>query len=350
MVLADRGGVEESWFEMAIETAEFCARMQFDPVRYRAANSDLQIDDEALCTHWANHGRDEERRGLRPRWRAPHFDRHFYLHHNPDVIALIENGDYNTPEEHWIVSGREELASGKRPAFGDFDEAAYLAHRPDVAFACSTGVFKSGVDHWLSCGRWEEREARTLPHRPVARTNDRGSLSEEKQAFWHDNGFVVLEGAITPELCEKANKRINELWTTRRKAPPPFSIDVFLETPECRRIPMSQAPGQARSVSYKINDLYKFDETIRSLALDPDVCDALRWVLEGDPTIIASLNFERGSTQRLHTDTLYMPGIHTGTMTAAWFALEDVTAPYTRSMAKWTYTIDIWINSLPISD
>jgi phytanoyl-CoA hydroxylase len=308
------------------DLAEIARHRRFDAEKYRAVNPDLALEDEDLLRHWVFHGREEERKGLRPGWRAPQFDRDFYLRENPDVIGLIERGDYSSPEEHWILAGRDEVASGARDAFGDFDETLYLLHRPDVAEACARGEYVSGFDHWLMFGRREEREARVLPHLPLARTNTPGALSQEKQAFWREKGYVILEGIISPERCEAANQRINELWATRASLPPSFCIDVFIEKPECRRIPMSAAPGEARLAPYKINDLFKFDPIMRSLALDGDVCEALRWVLNGDAAVVGSLNFERGSTQRFHTDTLYMPAFHPGAMTAAWFALEDVTA------------------------
>jgi hypothetical protein len=217
-------------------------RLQFDPDRYRAANPDLaQFTNERLAHHWLHHGREEERRGLRRGWRAPHFDRQFYLANNPDVAGLIDRGVFNTPEEHWLLTGRDEVACGKRPAFGDFNEALYLGRRPDVVLACANGAFASGFDHWLVIGRWQEREARSFPHQPVVPCNRAGVLSPEKQRFWEKNGYIVLEGAITPERCERANKRINELWAARRSLPKSFSIDIFLETPQSRRVAVSDA-------------------------------------------------------------------------------------------------------------
>jgi len=101
-------------------------------------------------------------------------------------------------------------------------------------------------------------------------------------------------------------------------------VDIYLEHAEQRRVMLRDAPHEARSFPYKINDLYLFSQAVWDLALDENVVDALRAVLGGDPTIVTSLYFERGSEQRFHTDTLYMPGIMEGSMTAAWFALEDV--------------------------
>ena len=71
---------------------------------------------------------------------------------------------------------------------------------------------------------------------------------------------------------------------------------------------MRDAPDHAKAGSYKINDLYLFDELVAAIALDEQLCTLLRPLLGGDPTACYSLNFERGSQQPFHLDTLYMPG------------------------------------------
>ena len=80
----------------------------------------------------------------------------------------------------------------------------------------------------------------------------------------------------------------------------------------------------SRAVPHKIYDLVLCDESVQDLALDETLVAVLRWVLHAEPVCIASLNFELGSTQGFHQDTLYMPGERVGGMAAAWIALEDV--------------------------
>ena len=46
---------------------------------------------------------------LRSGWRALYFDRQFYLRYYPDVGALIDQGIYASPEEHWFLTGRGEV-------------------------------------------------------------------------------------------------------------------------------------------------------------------------------------------------------------------------------------------------
>lgn len=295
----------------------------FDAELYRATHADVAASGGDPFSHWIEYGREEERRGDRRNWRAPNFDSRYYLLAFPDVADLIAKGLYTSPSEHWLLSGEEEVKSGKRGALPDFDEARYLSERPDVQSAIDAQSYRSGMDHWLCIGRHEERSAISAPHVAATGTGTKGSLSDEKREFWRKNGYVILEGVISPERCDALNNRINGLWEGRDSLTLPVSIDMFIEQPTSRRVRLADAPDDARDVPYKINDLFMLDDAVQSIALDEHVCEALRWVLNCDPVAINSLNFERGSTQRFHTDTLYMPGLKPGGMTAVWFALED---------------------------
>jgi hypothetical protein len=257
-----------------------------------------------------------------------------YLEHFPDVASSIESGQFASPAEHWFAIGRDEVRTRQSASIASFDAPSYLSRRPDVAEAIERGTYDSAFEHWLEWGLSEqqarERKLTELIERAKIATASFGSnanadnLSRDKNAFWEENGFLILPSLLAPERCDAVNKRIDRLWFERRVNAPPISIDVYLERPDSRRMPMHDAPGDARALPNKINDMIMFDELIAGVALDDKVVDALRWILRSDPVAIGSLNFERGSTQRYHTDTLYMSGKTPGGMTAAWFALEDV--------------------------
>lgn len=295
-----------------------------DGARYLRAHRDVAKLGADPLEHWLAVGRDQERAGTRVNWRYPRFQTAYYLHANPDVLGLIVDGTVDSAADHWFRFGRAEHASGARPFGQDFDEAAYLARRGDVAAAIRRGGYVSGLDHWMCWGKAEEDEAPEPIIRIPRQRPSTDALSEEKQAFWKENGFVVLEGAIPPDRCDAAARRIDEFWRTRRDGHHPFCADIFLERPDYRRVPLAQVPDDARALPYKINDVFIADPFFTDLALDEAVTRVLRWVLEAPPCVVASLLMERGSTQAFHTDTLYMPGARPGAMTAAWYALEDV--------------------------
>jgi phytanoyl-CoA hydroxylase len=75
---------------------------------------------------------------------------------------------------------------------------------------------------------------------------------------------------------------------------------------------------------FKFNDLYLVSEEVRALALDPGLSATLEDLL-GEPAVLCnSLNFEKGSSQPRHIDSLYMTPLTPHALIAAWIALEDV--------------------------
>lgn len=307
---------------MDIAAAEAAGQRTFDFIfdreAYLLANPDVAAAGMDPLVHWVTYGREEERRGERKNAQAPYFDSDYYLALYPDVADLIRQGTYVSAAEHWKLTGLRDVAMGKRPVGPEFDARAYLAARPDVAAAVGQNDVLAAYDHWLSWGRHEAPRHDSSPRpRPLI-------ISEEKAAFWSARGYLILEGLISAERCEAVNGRLGNLWGKRGSGELPVSIDIYIDREGARRIPFADAPEDARHLPYKLNDLVMHDEVIGSVALDEQLCEALRWVLGDEPVAIGSLNFERGSTQEFHTDTLYMPGDTSGGMTAAWVALEDV--------------------------
>jgi ectoine hydroxylase-related dioxygenase (phytanoyl-CoA dioxygenase family) len=89
---------------------------------------------------------------------------------------------------------------------------------------------------------------------------------------------------------------------------------------------MQEAPREARREVYKLNNLFARRPEIRAVALSTRLRAALAELLEGEPMICNSLNFERGSQQHFHIDTWYMPPPVDERMVVASIALDDVDA------------------------
>ncbi|MEM6521315.1 MAG: hypothetical protein AAF722_18520 [Cyanobacteria bacterium P01_C01_bin.70] len=81
------------------------------------------------------------------------FDEVDYSARYPDVAAGIEQGDFASGLEHFILFGTGE---GRDPG-QRFDESAYLAANPDVAAAVNSGSLISGFLHYLVFGAAENR-------------------------------------------------------------------------------------------------------------------------------------------------------------------------------------------------
>lgn len=296
---------------------EVSQKFVFEADVYLRANPDVAAHGIDPLVHWITCGREEERLGHRKNAYAPYFDSAYYLNIYPDVADLIRRGTYVSAAEHWTMTGSREVSSGHRAIAQEFDRQAYLAVRPDVAAAIGINDAAAAYDHWLCWGRHELN----LIYQPVLPP----VISSAKAAFWSERGYVILEGLISPERCEAVNERIDNLWNDRANGPA-VSIDIYIDREGAQRLPFADAPEDARHLPYKLNDLVMHDDIVGAVALDEQLCEGLNWVLGDKPVATGSLNFERGSTQEFHTDTLYMPGNTVGGMTAAWIALEDVSA------------------------
>jgi phytanoyl-CoA hydroxylase len=149
-------------------------------------------------------------------------------------------------------------------------------------------------------------------------------LRRAERAQWDAKGFLVLEGFFRRRRVERINELVDRLWVERDRPDNPLVIDVFGGPLGNRRMRFRDAPDDARSRPYKLNDLYLESEEVRALVLDRKLVAVLRDLLGGEPAVCNSLNFERGSEQDYHFDTYYMPGPATGALVVTSVCLEDV--------------------------
>jgi ectoine hydroxylase-related dioxygenase (phytanoyl-CoA dioxygenase family) len=151
----------------------------------------------------------------------------------------------------------------------------------------------------------------------------RSRLGPEQWAQWQEGGYVVLPGFFGPEQLDRIHAEVDALWAGRRQDDAGLVIDVFIDTPDERRMRFRDAPDEARTLPYKLNDLYLVSRAVRETILDAGLVGVLGELLEGPPIVCNSLSFERGSQQRFHFDTFYMPPPVENRMVASWIALED---------------------------
>jgi ectoine hydroxylase-related dioxygenase (phytanoyl-CoA dioxygenase family) len=141
---------------------------------------------------------------------------------------------------------------------------------------------------------------------------------------WEEDGFVILRGLFSDDRVRSTNAFVDRLWKDRRALSSALTVDVQIESSAQRRLLLSEADDRDRHRPYKINDLYLEFSNIRDLVLDKDLCEVLEHLLSGTPMVCNTLNFEYGSQQADHIDTLYMPSRKAGGMVASWIALDRV--------------------------
>jgi ectoine hydroxylase-related dioxygenase (phytanoyl-CoA dioxygenase family) len=149
-------------------------------------------------------------------------------------------------------------------------------------------------------------------------------LNREQIQFWDDNGYLILRQAVQPEDVALALRIVDSQWSARGEND--HEIDVLSGPDDGKTFRLHNALAEHRRYVYKLNNLFLRVPEIRKVAYAPVVRAALIDLLEGEPLICNSLNFERGSQQPFHFDTWYMPPPVETRMIAANIALEPVDA------------------------
>ena len=149
-------------------------------------------------------------------------------------------------------------------------------------------------------------------------------LSREQVTFWNENGYLVLPKFFGQYRINEINALLDRLWAERQRPENPLVIDIALDASGGERKYFRDAPDAAREAPYKLIDTYLEHDLIRGMITDVRLCQILAELLEGDPMVCNTLNFERGSQQDYHFDTFYMPAPVENKMVASWIALEDV--------------------------
>lgn len=83
--------------------------------------------------------------GLAP---SEFFDPAFYLAQNPDVAVQSGAGGLS-PANHFILYGEFE----RRSPNPDYNEIAYLVKNPEVVDLLNSGQFATGAEHFLKVGQ-----------------------------------------------------------------------------------------------------------------------------------------------------------------------------------------------------
>ncbi len=137
------------------------------------------------------------------------------------------------------------------------------------------------------------------------------------QSQFERDGYLVLEKYFAPERIDGAASAMRDLLAER---PNEVVVDSLRTG---RRMFWAQADRREYR-NYEFNDLYLLSEELRELALDPELASVLEALL-GEPAVLfSSTNFQRGSSQRMHIDSLYLTPRTPHSLASVWIAFEDV--------------------------
>ena len=149
--------------------------------------------------------------------------------------------------------------------------------------------FDAGLDlPWVESPFFSE----LLPQREL-------TAEEERQAkLFHERGYLIVEDAFSPDLVDRVRATIAPLFR-------PDAVDP-------------------RKSPNRFQDAWRDHPAVREMATDAGILDLLRRLYGREPVPFQTLNFERGSEQRAHSDTVHFNVVPRGYMCGVWVALEDV--------------------------
>ena len=143
-------------------------------------------------------------------------------------------------------------------------------------------------------------------------------IGSARKRFWDENGFLIFPGFFSPEEVETVTQIHDQTWESK---PPGIVVDELANN---RRRRITELESTSRPHAYKVNDLYLGEPRLRSIALSEKIGMILAELLEDEPVLCNTLNFDKGSQGPDHLDTLYMtPPASVQGLCATWMALED---------------------------
>ncbi|MGH7997499.1 MAG: phytanoyl-CoA dioxygenase family protein [Opitutaceae bacterium] len=148
---------------------------------------------------------------------------------------------------------------------------------------------------------------------PSTAISDIAALS----AAFEREGYLALEGYFPSERIDRTSEAMSRVLTERPN-------EIVVDSCATGRRAFWSRIGESETRHFKFNDFYLVSGPIRELALDPGLTALMRALLGQAPVLCNSLNFEKGSSQPKHIDSLYMTPQTPHALAATWIALEDV--------------------------
>ncbi|HEY4440436.1 MAG TPA: phytanoyl-CoA dioxygenase family protein [Candidatus Elarobacter sp.] len=104
-----------------------------------------------------------------------------------------------------------------------------------------------------------------------------------------------------------------------------FEDDRILDGIDADGIWERLRPRFAGGDGVRVQDAWETEESVRAIALQPQIIATLRMLYGREPIPFQTLNFLTGTEQRTHSDVIHFSSLPAGFMCGVWVALEDIT-------------------------
>lgn len=137
--------------------------------------------------------------------------------------------------------------------------------------------------------------------------------TERDLAFFIDQGYVIIPGALSAELADHVVADAHSVM----RHPTRYVV---------RDKGQYVDPAQMTEfhLGHRIIDLYAVSPAAREAVFTPRVSNLLQAAFGEPAVVIQSLYFEYGSQQAIHQDTAYVVSRRPMALAAIWIALEDI--------------------------
>jgi hypothetical protein len=138
-----------------------------------------------------------------------------------------------------------------------------------------------------------------------------------------ESPFFSQDVDLLPEAYRGVARQLNENGYAVFDFPDPL-FDRKAEAIKSALTAKFDWGNPANCASQRVQDAWRFDENIRSLAANPAVMAMLAALYGRTPIPFQTLNFPVGTQQSMHSDHLHFNSVPDRFMCGVWVALEDI--------------------------
>lgn len=127
-------------------------------------------------------------------------------------------------------------------------------------------------------------------------------LDDSQLQQYRDDGYLIIDIGLSEDVTDGVVSDLSPYWGKNRIQP----------------------KGVSYADGNRIQDAWKISENVKNLCINPLILKALKQLYKKKPLPFQTLNFEMGTEQRTHADSIHFNTEPFGFMCGVWIALEDI--------------------------
>ena len=140
--------------------------------------------------------------------------------------------------------------------------------------------------------------------------------------FLHEQGYVILPQAVSPDLCDKLAAYYSDVQTLTADELP--YVEYFHNHQSFYGVKYSEQVRLDSEGKFKMIDLFSHNALAREACFADKLARFLSLIFASDVLAFQQLGFIYGTEQPIHQDTAYVRVSKPAMLAASWIALEDI--------------------------